>query len=305
MTNLHIAQRVLDRHLNRTSCIKTGSLDVTVDNAETVLQTLLENAGNLDQLNSKLGIDLRNMTKLMAELKHNDNIHHTGETIIEHTKWVLADLEKLTEGKDATTKQMLSLVALLHDVGKAYTREIQPNGKITFYKHAEKSVAIAQVLLAKYKDQLGQTYQRILDLIRLHDMFHAIANDRKNQVPGATKYLRRLLQESIYLDKHLDELVIFAKADSARSKAAEEYLKHIDDALADIALAEKLKAEQEVARARQQANIQRKLPEIRKLLEVEAPGAAQALPNVSKANAILGQAKQYDLIKQIRAMLGP
>ena len=278
---------------------------MTVDNAETVLQTLLENAGNLDQLNSKLGIDLRNMTKLMAELKHNDNIHHTGETIIEHTKWVLADLEKLTEGKDATTKQMLSLVALLHDVGKAYTREIQPNGKITFYKHAEKSVAIAQVLLAKYKDQLGQTYQRILDLIRLHDMFHAIANDRKNQVPGATKYLRRLLQESIYLDKHLDELVIFAKADSARSKAAEEYLKHIDDALADIALAEKLKAEQEVARARQQANIQRKLPEIRKLLEVEAPGAAQALPNVSKANAILGQAKQYDLIKQIRAMLGP
>ena len=241
----------------------------------------------------------------MAELKHNDNIHHTGETIIEHTKWVLADLEKLTEGKDATTKQMLSLVALLHDVGKAYTREIQPNGKITFYKHAEKSVAIAQVLLAQYKDQLGQTYQRILDLIRLHDMFHAIAHDRKNQVPGATKYLRRLLQESIYLDKHLDELVIFAKADSARSKAAEEYLKHIDDALADIALAEKLKAEQEVARARQQANIQRKLPEIRKLLEVEAPGAAQALPNVSKANAILGQAKQYDLIKQIRAMLGP
>lgn len=301
MNNLSLAQKVLARHLNRTANPLEG-LDVTVDNAETVLQTLIQGAGDLDQINAELGVDLSNMTKLMAELTHSENIHHNGETILEHTKWVLEDLGKLTEGKDAATKQMLALVALLHDVGKAYTREVQPTGKVTFYSHAEKSVEIAQVLLAKYRAQLGETYQRILDLVRLHDMFHAIANDRKNQAPGATKYLRRLLQEAIYLDKHLDELSIFAKADSARSKAAEKYLKNIDDVLADVALAEQQKAEIEATKARQQANLQRRLPEIRNLLENNCPEAANALPNMHEVNELLGRAKRFDLIKQINLM---
>ena len=188
-------------------------------------------------------------------------------------------------------------------VGKAYTHEIQPTGKVTFYSHAEKSVKIAQVLLAKYRVQLGETYQRILDLVRLHDMFHAIANDRKNQAPGATKYLRRLLQEAIYLDKHLEDLVVFAKADSARSKEAEKYLKNIDDALADVALAEQQKAEIEATKARQQANLQRRLPEIQGLLEKACPEAATALPNMHEVNVLLGRAKRFDLIKQINLMI--
>ena len=301
-----IAKRVLARYLGHTSNIDVGSaaLNVTVDNAEVVLQSLLDSVEDLDAASKQIGMDLRAMTKLLAEHKHNDNLHHNGESILEHTKWVLEDLGKLSADKAAATKQMLSLVALLHDLGKSYTHAVQPEGKITYYGHAEKSVAIAQVLLAASKERLGQMYQRILDLIRLHDSFLALGNDRKNQAPGATKYLNKLLREALYMDQHLDDLVTFAKADSARSKAGAGALQRIEDVLGDIALVEKQKVEQEAAKARQQAILQDKMPELRKLLETEYSEAAQALPDLSKVNAILGSAKRYDLIKQIRSLIG-
>jgi putative nucleotidyltransferase with HDIG domain len=278
------------------------NLNVTSKNLEEVIQQLVADVDDLESAQAGLGGDLRDMTKFLGEHRHNDDIYHNGETVLQHIQWVLDDLEWLIQDKDEQTQQLLRLLAVLHDLGKAYTHTVSPEGKQQFHKHNHKSVEIAEVLLAKHREALGETYHDLIELIEAHDVFLVLVNEKARQPLGSTKYLSRFMRKSIYTRNLLNEMVTFAKADSYRSKRYQEGVKDIAGIIDDIAALEKKQREEAVAKAYQKQRLQQMLPEIRQLLEAEAPYAVSALPDLSEVNRLLGEQQQYYLIKQIKRL---
>lgn len=283
------------------------TIEITAGSAEQVLQSLIDDVEGIEAAEARLKLDIRGMVKLLGQFQHNDDLYHNGEVVLEHMRWVLEDLDKLSDGKDAATRQLLSIAALLHDVGKAYSYEFKSTkpgepAKHTFHGHALKSVAVAEVLLAKHRAALGDAYQQILDLVRLHDSFLSLAATRSTQ-GGGVKYLDNFLREAIYTGKRLDLLITLAKADSNRSKAEAGSLQRIEDVLADIAKAEQIRAEAEAKKAREHESWMEKQPEIRAFLEAEgAAEAVKALPDLPKTMQALGRIKRQDLMPRLRAM---
>lgn len=276
-------------------------VDLQIDEVETFLNGLIEGVEELDGVEDELGLDLRNLTKLLAKYPHNDDIHHSGEDVLTHTKWVLEDIQKLVDDKDAQKRQMLSLVALLHDVGKAYTYEWRKDkSKHTFYGHAEVSVRIAEKLLAKLRKDNAQLYKRVLDLIRLHDVFMRLIDARK----GASnlKYLNKFMREAVYLDGHLDDLVAFSKADGARARRIDETLEGVEGVLQDIKQVEKEQARKKQEQARQKKLSPKDEAAIRKLLEAQAPHVVELLPDLQAIRRALQKDKNFPLLQQIGRM---
>jgi len=296
-----IVLRVAARYQRKTGAtVDLKTIEITADNVEQVLADLVSDLDDLEGAETSLGLDLRNMIARMRQFQHNDDIHHKGEDVLTHTKWVLEDLASLTVGMQAERKTVVTLAALLHDLGKAYTYEFI-DGKHTFRKHAEKSVEIAQVLLAKHREKLGGLYDRVLDLIRLHDAFMVLLNARAGA--SGLKYLNKFMQERVYLDRHLDDLLTLSKADSRRAQRYEDSLRDALGVLDDIGKAEAEKARQEADKAHQRAMWIERQDEIRALLEAEVPEAVSVLHDQSAVNAILGKAKRFDLINKLKAML--
>jgi putative nucleotidyltransferase with HDIG domain len=298
-----IVLRVAARWRRRTGTdVDIRTLEITTENLEEVLGSLVDGIDDVDILEKTTGLDLRSLAGLLKGLPHNDDLFHNGESIFQHMQWVLADLEELSKTKDAATQQILKIVALLHDLGKAFTHEVQPDGRNTFKGHAEKSVQIAEALLAKQREQLGVLYQRILDLVRFHDVFLNLANSRKQQTGGGVGYLKRFLRENLVIEGHLDTLLTFAKADSARAKAESGSLQSLQGVMEDIERAEAKNLEQSRAKERMLARLHANLPQLKAFL-AEVPEAADALPDLSKANEILGRTHHWELAQELRKFL--
>lgn len=274
--------------------------NITAENFEQVLTGLVDALPDYDAVEKDLGLDLRGLTHLMRQYVHNDDIHHNGEDVLTHTRWVLEDLAPLIQGLSVERQTVLGLAAMLHDVGKAYTYELI-DGRHCFRKHGEKSTSIATALLAPHQDRLGLMFQRVLDLIRLHDKLMVLSEARK--VAKNLKYLNSLLREPLYLNGHLEDLVVLSKADSHRCRRYEDSLSTIDAILGDIGQVEAAKAQQEAAKAQQRAVFQERLPEIQNMLAVEMPEASK-LSDLSDVYTVLGGARRLDLIKQIKEMIG-
>lgn len=309
--NRCIVLRVAARWQRKAVEMDIRNIEITADNVEQVLETLLGSIDDIEGVEKATGLDLRNLVKLLREYPHNDDLFHNGESVLQHMRWVLEDLDEISKTKDAATRQLLRIVALFHDLGKAYTHSLKEDvsgelpgtgTKHTFYEHAAKSVAVAEALLAKQREQLGDLYQRILDLVRLHDAFLNLAHERKLQ-GGNLRYLRNFLQEAVVVDGHLDTLLTFAQADSARAKEESGSLASLRDVMEDLKRAEAKRREEAQAEERKRANWLAKQPEIRALLEAEAPEAVSALPDYSAVRRALGESKKYPLIKQIERML--
>jgi len=279
--------------------------DLDPEQVEVYIRELVDGIDDLDKVEKELGIDLRNVTKFLKEFKHNDDLHHNGETVLEHIKWVLQDLRKLTKDKDQEVKKLLAVVAVLHDLGKAYTHEVTPEGRVKFYGHAEKSVEIADRLLAKVRKENADLAELIIGLVRHHDKFLALINvRRKEQVGGKTKYLNKFLRDALYTKGHIDKLLLFTRADSSRARSLDDTLSGIDDVLGDIRKVEQRAQDEAKAQERAQQSVQRNLPKLRALLEPEVPEAAAKLPNMSEVNRELGQRKRYDLLKEVKRIIG-
>jgi putative nucleotidyltransferase with HDIG domain len=275
--------------------------NIISDQIEGFLKELIENIDNLKEIESALDMDIQNMVERMSQFKHNSDEYHNGEDILTHTKWVLNDLETLIENMDDERKVVLRLAALMHDLGKAYTYEVQPDGKHTFRNHAEKSVELASVLLEKHKENLGSLYDRVIDLISKHDLFIQLLNGRKNS--KNIKYLNKFMQDSIYLGGHLEDLLILSMADGNRSQVKQRTLDDIKNVLDDIKKFEEQKKEKEYNTIKKQENFKNKLPEIQNLLLNEGFSEAAFMDELSEINSILGKNKKYDLIKKIKMML--
>jgi putative nucleotidyltransferase with HDIG domain len=214
---------------------------------------------------------------------------------------VLEDIHKLVDSKDAQKRQLLTLVALLHDVGKAYTYEVI-DGKHTFRRHGQMSVQIAEKMLTKFRKENAQLYERAIDLIRLHDMFMQLINGRQ-QSSGDTKYLNKLLREAVYLDGHLDDLVTFSKADGGRARRLDDTLEGVEQVLADIKKVEQKRRDEAEAKARRTQLDPEAEGALRRLLETEAPDVVGYLPDLKAINRALGQAKRYDVLKKVREII--
>lgn len=260
------------------------------------LQQFIDGIEDLDRVEEKLGLDLRNLVELLAKYRHNDDIHHNGETILEHIEWVVQDVARLTK-TGSEQRVLLMTTAFLHDLGKAYTHEML-EGRHIFYDHAKVSVIIAEEMT----HYLWTTayYQPILDLIRLHDVFMQLIEAHRTS--GSLRYLNRFVREPIYRDGYLDFLVTFTKADAARARRLPDTLEGIEGVLADIKEVERQKREEATARARRDKLSPKDEAAIRHLLEAEAPHVVQLLPDLKEVNRMLGQEKRYDLLQRIRKL---
>jgi putative nucleotidyltransferase with HDIG domain len=275
-------------------------IEITADRAEDVLQDLIDGIDDIEGVERKLGVDVRNMRQLMRSFRHDADEYHNGEDVLEHTKWVLQDVEKLTRDMDAERKLVIRLAALMHDMGKAYTFEVI-DGKHTFRSHTEKSIELAEVMLARHRKDLGTLYDRVIALVAKHDALMVLLNARAGA--KGTKYLNKFMRESIYMGGHLDDLLTLAKADGNRAKVRERTLADIEGVLEDIAKVEREQAEATKAKERLDREFTRRLPEIQVLLIAEGIPEGTKVKTLSEINAILGKAKKYDLIKHIKAML--
>ena len=279
------------------------TLNITSQNLKEVLDNLVAGVDDLDAAEQLLQVDLRQMTKVMQELPHNNDQYHNGEDVLQHIGWVLDDVQKLSGSFDQETQVLLRLTALFHDLGKAFTYKFDPEKqKHTFYNHATKSVQIAEVLLKRHQQQLGSLYQHVIDFTRLHDAFLQLAHERAKQPGGSTRYVRKLMQEQVYHDGLIEHLLTFARADSYRARSHQEKIKDIEGVLLDIKRAEQEQVDQLAAAARQQALTIERMPQIQQLLEQAAPDAAAALPDLQQAKRLLGQSKRYDLLKAIERL---
>jgi hypothetical protein len=297
-----LASRVVQRF--RVATVDIRELEITSDNLEATFNALIAGIDNIEEVEKKLGLNLRNMTTLMKGALHNDDLYHNGEDVLTHIGWVIDDANRLSANMDAEKRVLMKLTALCHDLGKAYTHAWDPDRqKHTFHEHGTKSVAIAEALLAKHKEQLGELYQDILDFTRLHDVFYALLHERTQQQPGSTKYLAKFMQEAIVQKGLIRDLLNFARADSFRARTHEQKMKDFEGVLDDLERAKLAPQEEAAAKARLQQNIQERMPQIKAYLEVEAPEAAALLPNLQEAKRTLGKMRRYDLLKGLDAIV--
>ena len=281
------------------------TLDISSANLEDVLNDLIAGIDDIEAVEQKLGLDLRNMTTLMRNSPHNDDMHHNGEDVLTHIGWVMDDVAKVSEGMEAEKRVLFKLVALCHDLGKPYTYKYNAEkDRHTFYDHAAKSVAIAEALLAKHKDQLGELYQDVLDFTRLHDVFYALVHDRSQGAEGSTKYLKGIMQEAVYQKGLLRDLLTFTKADSFRARSHLEKIKDFESVIEDTKRAEQELVRVEEAKAKLREQAQERVPDVRRyLLDQGLSDVAALLPDYQAAKRLLGQMKRYDVLREVEGII--
>lgn len=271
--------------------------DLDPEKVEVYIQGLVDSIDDLDDVEKELGLDIRNIVKLLDEHPHNDDIHHSGETTLEHMKWVLEDVQELGKDKDDQTRQLLGLAALLHDLGKAYTYQ-RIDGKHTFRQHAELSVKIAEKMLAKLRKQNDKLYSRIIEVVRDHDAFMRLI-DAQRAGAGSRRYLNKFMRGALYMSGHLDDLIAFSKADGARAERAQDTLDGIEAVLADLKIVEE-ERRQDAERAKRIAEPPADvIQSVQAILESDAPELVSLLPDLKAVKRELGKARRYDVLKQI------
>ena len=127
------------------------SLEITPDNVEQVLAQIFNKVLAFKQYRNRINnnakpLILRNLKKYV----HSNDDNHYGESILEHTKKVLSNIEQLSSNMDEKTKQLMRLVAVCHDLGKAFThglKNVEGGKKHTFYNHAKQSVRILKQII--------------------------------------------------------------------------------------------------------------------------------------------------------------
>jgi putative nucleotidyltransferase with HDIG domain len=191
--------------------------DITSENLEDILNKIIDSVEDITKIEDETGLKISSLIETLKEIKHSDDDYHHGETIFEHTKEVLDDLENLSSNMNEETKKMLKLTAIFHDLGKAFTLE-EKDGKMTFHGHAKVSADILEKLFKKYFDEKRELYENLLILVKGHDDILNLINNKKG---SGYKYLKKFLESPLYQKNLLNIMHIFVQADSIRGKAFE------------------------------------------------------------------------------------
>jgi putative nucleotidyltransferase with HDIG domain len=283
--------------------------EIRVDTFEEQLLELVKGIDDLEQVGKALGVDLKNLVRDLDAAVHTDDDHHNGETVLQHIRWVLEDVERLTDGWDRRERNLLRLVALFHDVGKAYTHDYDPERKKhTFYGHAEKSVELTKAILGRFEKDSKDFLQDLLDLVRLHDAFFMLLNNRKGQADRSSLvYLKKFMRESLAAKDKIQRLVTFAKADSARARTIQRTLEGIGLVLGEMEEWRERQAqkerEKEEAERRSLINLTRFRDKIDQIIEDAVPGASKLMPDIPAVFQRLQKAKRYDALLAIKEVL--
>lgn len=142
------------------------------------------------------------------------NPYHEEGDVWTHTEMVLDALP-------STVSDSVVVAALLHDIGKVYTREVTSEGKVRFFNHASRSTFESIDILKTIYDKLSgffntfsvlnsDSFVHVLNLINLHYIFfnYTDSQTEKNAVKLAKKLYGYGL--NFYID-----LVELIKADHA------------------------------------------------------------------------------------------
>jgi hypothetical protein len=250
--------------------------------------------------------DLRQLLTRMAEVRHSDDEHHNGESVLEHTRCVLGDLDPLVVSFEPSRARRLRLAVLLHDLGKVPAHSWnEDKRKHTFYNHHLRSVDIARRLLAPFAEDVPGDLDRLMDLVRFHDVFYQLALARR--ADGGTRYLRRFAAEPVSVGQALEDLATIARADSQRARAREETQRRIDLVVTDLARYRAEEAarlrEQEAISARRETNLATRRAELVTLLEAAEPGLSGLLPDLRAVKARLGERRDWAVIKDMQEIL--
>jgi poly(A) polymerase len=142
--------------------------------------------------------DTRLLGFLMPEVAclvdlHKTSKHHHKD-VWEHTKQVVAQ---------SPPRQNVRWAALLHDIGKPWTREYAPRGKVHFFRHEDHGALLFEGVAHRFRfpNQLRKT-------VRFLIKHHLRGNLYDGQWTDSA--VRRFIKD---IGEHLEDLIAFTKAD--------------------------------------------------------------------------------------------
>lgn len=125
---------------------------------------------------------------------------HRHKDVYAHTLAVIENIIELEpDGPDA----VLRLAALMHDIAKPETREIHPDGKVTFHHHEMAGMRVTKKRLRALKFD-NQFVKDVAELVKLHLRFHTYKEGWTDSA------VRRYVRDAGHL---LDQLNILTRAD--------------------------------------------------------------------------------------------
>lgn len=130
-------------------------------------------------------------------------VYHPEGDVFEHTMLVADCAAGLR--KDARHPLGFMLSALLHDVGKAVSTQIQPDGRITSYGHELAGLAPCEALLRRLTDD-GALIDYVKNMVWLHMRPNVLAGCRSKK-----KKTRQLFDLSVCPE----DLILLARADGS------------------------------------------------------------------------------------------
>jgi len=104
--------------------------------------------------------------------------HHRHKDVYEHTLTVLAQamaLETAPDGAIARPDFVLRFAALMHDVGKPRTRQLEPDGGVSFHHHEVVGAKMTRKRMQALRFSADVTTQ-VSDLVGLHLRFHGFGD---------------------------------------------------------------------------------------------------------------------------------
>jgi len=279
-----------------------------VETFEVQILELIEGIDHTSDAVKDLNFDFKNLVNELNRVKHSDDDFHIGESIMDHMKAVLENINRLTKGWDEKKRNMLRLTAFLHDIAKPETFEMR-NNKATFYGHPDRGYAITKVLLTQFKGESEDLRDYVATLVKYHHTLYQLT-DAKNKLkdPKQLSYLIGFIRAGLATEESLKDLSVFAMADSMTPKSLEEAVTGAKIISEDV---KKYKAMQEAADRMQlekEKKMQDKMRNYKALHHILAPFLTEEelnlvlrkAPDLSAMNKELGTMRKFEAIKALK-----
>lgn len=281
-----------------------------VETFEDQIEDLIEGIDLTSDKVKDLNFDFSNLIRELKEVKHSDDDYHIGESIMDHMKMDLQNVNDLTQGWDKKKRNILRLLAFLHDIAKPETFEMRGD-KATFYGHPDRGYEVAKVILDQFTEETEELREYVAKLVKYHHHIYQLAHSKKQlKDPTQLSYLKKFIQEGA---GSLQDLALFAKADSMTPQGLEEVKESIKVITEDVKRyreqekeeAEKERKMKELAdtRIRDERKVRQILESNSTLKDNEIQKVLDLIPEVSDINRYLGQNKQYKAIKALQSYL--
>lgn len=281
---------------------------------ETFEDQILELINGIDHTSDAvrdLNFDFKNLVGELNRVKHSDDDFHIGESVMDHMKVVLQNINRLTKGWDEKKRNMLRLTAFLHDIAKPETFEMR-NDKATFYGHPDRGYAVAKVLLTQFKDESEDLREYIATLVKYHHNLYQLT-DAKNKLkdPEQLSYLKGFVRAGLATEESIKDLSTFAMADSMTPKSLAEAVLGAKVISEDIKKYKAMQVAADRMQLEKEKRLQAKMQDQKALHSILAPFLSEGdlthvlgkAPDLSAVNKELGLLREFGAIKALKTYL--